>query len=250
MEKKYGNEAPKFEVASFYLGHYHYDIDYWKFIWRETKWNCKSDDRDFTIIIEKGKLYDDYQLKDINGWCLEELQKRIDPNIDCISISSNSIFYTDYTDLNGERVFIDYHNKVWRKEDASKIISLLIPIDDIYIRDDNFEKYLIKNDIFSDRNTMHKYAGHHNNRNEKYYEYIESIKKKLQKNDISYLRITVHKYPIISGYTPSVNGEIPSYGYKVLKIDILDLNYDDFYNNDTKKLEEYLDIEGVYMITD
>ena len=250
MRSKYGADTPRYHVQYFVPSYSMYDCSYWKSVRRYPRWMCKAADREFAIVSIDGKLYDDYQLKDVNEWCLEKMQKDIDENIDCVTIASKALFKTYESDASGEYNEV-YNNRVWKKSDMDEFLANN-GLESVYVREDNFEKYLKDKSVLNDRKTMADNVWHYNDSNGDYYKYYHSFKKKCNEKGI-YGNLYVHKFEIITEYSKSEFSEVSSYsyGFGILKIDSLPIDYDHFYNpakNNAADLEEYLNIYPAYMI--
>ena len=82
------------------------EYDYWV----PTQW---------TIEYYDGYYVDDYQLDDLWKWCVDYLQKNIDPNIDGIQLYETDLYYSIKNDY-GSRIHSEkqYYSKVWTEDDV------------------------------------------------------------------------------------------------------------------------------------
>ena len=66
------------------------------------KWELKYNERIFFVNMIDGKYYDDYQLEDVEKWCIEWLQDNIEKSIYCLEISSFD--YYEYQQKTGNNI--------------------------------------------------------------------------------------------------------------------------------------------------
>lgn len=126
LAHKYDTKITDYKVEKFYPGYFMYDIDFWATKWHNTKWDIKTKNGNFKVIISHQCLYDDYQRNEIEQWILEELQKKINKNICCIPISSSDIYgkYDSEREFKEKPYFkiIKEKNKVWKEDEIDELI--------------------------------------------------------------------------------------------------------------------------------
>lgn len=66
-----------------------YEIFFQKLVWVDFSFEFKMNDRNFVVIRNHGKFYDDYQFEDVELWCAQWLQKNIDNRIIYFGLSTD-----------------------------------------------------------------------------------------------------------------------------------------------------------------
>lgn len=69
------------------------------------KWEFKYNDRNFFVNLIDGKYYDDYQLEDVEKWCVEWLQENIDKSVYVVEISAFDLYQYQQTIENNSFLF-------------------------------------------------------------------------------------------------------------------------------------------------
>lgn len=64
------------------------------------RWEFKCNERDFFVNMTDGKFRDDYQLEDIEKWCVDYLKENVDDSIVFVGVSSYDIY--SYQRINGD----------------------------------------------------------------------------------------------------------------------------------------------------
>ncbi len=82
LADKYDDSITSFHLVDFDEKHL-YPVSYGlpEFEVTPYKWEFKYNEKNFFVNLDKGNFYDDYQLEDIDKWCVEWLQKNIDNRI-------------------------------------------------------------------------------------------------------------------------------------------------------------------------
>ncbi len=137
LSNKYNSVASDYKIEKFIPGHISYDVNSFDFEWKKPYWVFNYNDREFNVVSIKCRLYDDYQLEDLEIWLLDEFQGSIDDNIDCINIDSNCAFgkYNEETKK--------LENILWTRENCTK--SLANNDITFFVKKDNISNYYYKN---------------------------------------------------------------------------------------------------------
>lgn len=92
--EKYDANADEFELLDYLAPHIGWLpvgelIDKPKFV--DYSFQYRYNEREFFVLREKGKFYDDYQLEDIQEWCTTLLQENVDDRIVGVRMETNDI---------------------------------------------------------------------------------------------------------------------------------------------------------------
>ncbi len=94
--EKYDASANEFEFVDYNRAHTcweEHNIFFQKLVWINTSFECVYKNRHFVVGRNENGFYDDYQLEDVETWCVEWLQVNVDDRITGVEInSSNTLF--------------------------------------------------------------------------------------------------------------------------------------------------------------
>ena len=128
LSKKYEWETEKISIIEYQKSHFDTDfgplgLDASNSIWyRDRKWICEYNGRQFHVEYYLFRFMDDYQLEDIFKWCTEYLQENYDREVVGVEVYSDIIYHSpDYK--------FDYSlpwnsNKVFKKDDAKELMQI------------------------------------------------------------------------------------------------------------------------------
>lgn len=118
LAHKYDTKTSDYKIVDFSPAGFRYDLAS-GFEWYNPKWELKHDGRDFNVVMLGVRLYDDYQLEDVEKWLIEELQTNIDKNISFVIIGSSLVFgiFDENNDVLG-----DYKNIVWTRNNIKLLL--------------------------------------------------------------------------------------------------------------------------------
>lgn len=87
-------EILDFEIEHYYIGKQDIFFDWFYIGKANNKWSIKYKEKQFFVNDIGGKLYDDYQLEDVENWCIEWFRKNIDDRI--IGIKIETLYLVEY----------------------------------------------------------------------------------------------------------------------------------------------------------
>ena len=91
--EKYGANKEEFELIDYECSKYFLNDDAIPRIEKGYyKWEFKYNNRNFFVNRIEKKFYDDYQLEDVEKWCVEWLQKNVDEDIYFVTVSSSDLY--------------------------------------------------------------------------------------------------------------------------------------------------------------
>lgn len=144
---KYDAEIDEFELLDYESSHIEWS-SVGELLEIPKKFKCslqfRYNGREFFVIQDKGRFYDDYQLEDIEGYCTELLKKEIDNRIKGVKIDTYDII----------RYYRLFPNVKLEKNNAKQFLSNIKELR-IYYLDIKIDKYN-KQEILNNSNNLSK----------------------------------------------------------------------------------------------